>query len=256
MLSILADNLSIELRGIKVGDKTLLRRLPYLLQDHASAHRRKCNSLDTSKRIRRIQAFSFFYPAHGAKKGRQGLRWTEISYGNFEETDNIIFEHTTSVGTGTTDFLSIIERKVKLTSSSRRRPDRTGHRQKHIPYSLFAHLHERYSWGTLEYAWGAALEWTWYNGKRFEKFGDVAYVLHSPVGISARTWVQSCIYSPLLILYYQYHDDDLIIIAIEVRSLHERKHRKNTLELKAEKCSLPGLSYTSPLGSAESSWSP
>jgi hypothetical protein len=209
---ILKDNLCIGFAGFRSEIKPYLedfrifcRTAPELTQENVTAWIHQ-NGFEAFQR-------SAFFIMLMEKKGPH-IQVKEITYGDFKQNDNILFEHTAAIGTGTSDFISIIGQKIELTSSFK-----DGEVGQAIVknQSLIAKLltYERYSWGTLQNAWGAAFEWTWYNGVRFEKFGEVAYTLHQRY---YKEDGEVILIFPLLILFYKYEGDDLIIIAIEVDS--------------------------------------
>jgi hypothetical protein len=73
---------------------------------------------------------------------------------------------------------------------------------------------ERVSLYTLRENWGGGFEIAYYNGEKFEKLNEIAYVInHSQFDISGDIGLPI----PMLIMYYKYVNDILYIVALEVR---------------------------------------
>lgn len=73
---------------------------------------------------------------------------------------------------------------------------------------------ERVSLYTLRENWGGGFEIAYYNGEKFEKINEIAYVInHSQFDISGDIGLPI----PMLIMYYKYIDDILYIVALEVK---------------------------------------
>ncbi len=123
-----------------------------------------------------------------------------------------LFEQTSACGTGAKDFLEIVRQPVTMNSHfiegdfRRALQANTG-----LIVKLLAK--ERTDFKSLASHWGGGFELSYYNGKSFEKVGDIAYVIfhgqfdeHGDIGIPI----------PMLIMYYRYVGEILYITTIEV----------------------------------------
>lgn len=115
-------------------------------------------------------------------------------------------------GSGTEGFLNIVKQVGTVYS---RYPEGDFMRAIQTNTSLISKLltMERVSLYTLKENWGGGFEMAYYNGTRFEKVDRIAYVInHSQFDSTGNMGLPI----PMLIMYYQYTNDLLYIVVLEV----------------------------------------
>ncbi|HTR29529.1 MAG TPA: hypothetical protein VMH27_09685 [Puia sp.] len=115
-------------------------------------------------------------------------------------------------GSGTADFASMVDEKRKIFTSF---PD-SDYRQGVVRNMAFAArflAEERYFLRTLQASWGGGFELAFYNGQRFQKLDNFAIVLQKGKFTDQG---DVNVELPITINHYRYHDDDLVITAIEM----------------------------------------
>ncbi len=140
-----------------------------------------------------------------------------IEFNIQEESWNImydpIYEEVSACGGGTEGFLNIIKQLGIFHTQFENGDFMQALQANTILISKLLTL-ERVSLYTLRENWGGGFEIAYYNGEKFEKINEIAYVInHSQFDISGDVGLPI----PMLIMYYKYIGDILYIVALEVR---------------------------------------
>lgn len=135
-----------------------------------------------------------------------------VQDGCWNTMDDAIFDTVSACGTGAEGFLNLIRQQVHFQSRYE-----SGNFMRAIQTNamLICRLLtiERVSLYTIKENWGAGFEAAYYNGERFEKLCDIAYIVnHSQFDEFGDIGLPI----PMLVMYYKYIGDILYIVSIEV----------------------------------------
>jgi hypothetical protein len=135
-----------------------------------------------------------------------------IEEGSWNIMNDPVYEIVSACGTGTKGFLNII-RQVGIFHTLLEKGDflRAVQTNTMLVSKLLAL--ERVSLYTLKENWGGGFETAYYNGEKFEKLNEIAYVIsHGQFDVSGDIGLPI----PILTMYYKYVNTTLYIIALEV----------------------------------------
>jgi len=144
---------------------------------------------------------------------------TEISYGDFSIGENELFDQTQAIGSGRRDFEMIINEGIKFTSSFKDGDIRQGIVKNG---SLIARLlaEERYLLRSLPNQWGGGYELAYYDTRKIVKLDNTAYVIQSGNFVENG---EVALILPLMVLYYNYQGENLIITTVEMHNLNKEQ---------------------------------
>jgi hypothetical protein len=156
-----------------------------------------------------INVTQFYCPSEKNKVNPLKLNVKEESWNIM--SDNI-FETVSACGTGAEGFLNIVKQVGTLHTRFERGDFMLAVQTNMALISKILAL-ERVAVYTLKKNWGGGFETAYYNGHRFEKMNEIAYVIsHSKFNASGDIGLPI----PMLIMYYKYVGDILYIVSIEV----------------------------------------
>jgi hypothetical protein len=139
----------------------------------------------------------------------------EITYSTVTGSESPPFENTRAIGSGSDGYISQITLPATFTSSFK-----DGELAQAVVknQSFIARLlaNERYTLDDVTEQWGGGFEWAYFDGDKFQKFDQVAYLLHQGV-YNDQGKMEFVL--PLMINYYAYEDGYLVITSIEVHDL-------------------------------------
>ena len=126
--------------------------------------------------------------------------------------DDNAFDVVSACGSGTTGFLNIIK-QLGAFYTKYEKGDFMWAVQTNLSLVSKILALERVAVYTLRDNWGGGFETAYYNGNRFEKINEIAYVIsHSQFNNSGDIGLPI----PMLIMYYKYINEILYIAAVEV----------------------------------------
>jgi hypothetical protein len=138
-------------------------------------------------------------------------RSTHIKNGNWGELEVNIFEKAYACGTGTDGYFRILKEPVH-SSSSHEKDDPHRTLQMNIAYISKLLARQKRDVTNIDEGWGAGYEVVFYDGSRFQKMDDIAYVVcHGQFDCSGNIGIPK----PILVLHYKYRNDVLFITAID-----------------------------------------
>ena len=141
---------------------------------------------------------------------------TEITMGEFTEVDTEMFDQAAAIGSGAQDYLDVINQKMKFFTSF----PKGGIRQSVVKEgTLIAHLlvWERATRKTLEKAWGGAFEFCVFDGRKFVKPDNVAYIVNfGQVDANGRYEMPF----PVFVLHHRYVGEHLVITKVFWKNHH------------------------------------
>lgn len=206
---VLADNVCIALAGLVMEMQDILEDLErfcrYAPSLNAEVIRGYLREYDFSK----YKGCAFFLMV--IERDHEGMiHVMEIAMGEFIGLDSNMFDQSTAIGSGAGDFLNIIGQKM-LSWTSFKDGDIRQSVVKHG--GLIAHLLtlERATNNDLRNAWGGAFEFAVYDGRRFVKPINVAYVVNF-AQIDSNGRYQMPV--PVFVLHHRYEGEILIITKV------------------------------------------
>jgi hypothetical protein len=134
----------------------------------------------------------------------------EIKMGEFVNVDSEMFDQSEAIGSGADEFLEIITQKMKFRTSFADGDIR----QSLVKHgSLIAHLlvRERATKKNLQSAWGGGFEFAVYDGRRFVKPDNVAYILNFAY-VNENNRFEMPV--PVMVLHHRYEDEILVITKV------------------------------------------
>ena len=158
----------------------------------------------------RIFVNQFYYPRETNLVDRKEF---VIKDGLWNIMEDPIYEEVSANGSGTSRFLNIVNESVKFESQY---PEGDFLRTVQTNTSLIARLLalDLFSDYTSEDGWGGGFETAYYNGNKFEKIDDIAYLIsHSQFDLSGDIGIPN----PQIISYYKYRNDILYIVELRLR---------------------------------------
>ncbi len=135
-----------------------------------------------------------------------------IEEGSWNIMHDKMFETVSALGSGTEGFLNIIKQNGTLRTQFEKGDFMSAVQANTTLIAQILTL-ERVALYTLKENWGGGFETAYYNGNRFEKISEIAYLIsHGQFNSSGEIGIPI----PMLIMYYKYINDILYIVSLEV----------------------------------------
>jgi hypothetical protein len=155
-----------------------------------------------------VKVNQFYSPGETNQVDPQQFNFVDGLWNSMEDP---VYESTAAFGSGAKGFLQLIKQPVRFES---RFPEGDFMRAVQTNTALIAKLLalERVSLYTIRENWGGGFEMAYYNGRKFDKVDNIAYVIsHSQFNEAGDIGLPI----PMLIMYYRYVKDILYITALE-----------------------------------------
>ena len=156
-----------------------------------------------------INVTQFYCPSETNEVDPKKLNIKEESWNKMPDD---IFESISACGSGAQGFCNIVKQVGKLYTRFENGDFMLAVQTNTALISKILAL-ERVAGYTLKESWGGGFEIAYYNGNRFEKINEIAYVInHSKFNSSGDIGLPI----PMLIMYYKYVGEILYILSLEV----------------------------------------